>query len=174
MSQEDDFPDEPLPEDPPPIEGEGGVIFERSHSSEESGDITSLDDQPAVQPLAAPIASVGYGHTDPASLASVQSTELAHPDLHVQEQPAMAEAAVVSEPVAAIETPPPTESTESAKLDLSNWDPHLAHLAQVGLTSSDHWEEQIKPRITQLQDEITEVHGQLDDLVKAKPFHKLS
>lgn len=174
MSQEDDFPDEPLPEDPPPIEGEGGVIFERSHSSEESGDITSLDGQPSDQPLPPPVASGGYGHTDPASLAAVQTTELADPELHVQEQPAMAEAGVANEPVVATVAPPPAENTESAKLDLSNWDPHLAHLAQVGLTSSDHWEEQIKPRITQLQDEITEVHGQLDDLVKAKPFHKLS
>ena len=120
-----------------------------------------------------------YGRTDPASLAAVQSHELSDPSLEAAAATELAAPELtafkpgegIQVPVADVESRPEKPLPAS---DFSNWDPHLAHLAQVGLTSSDHWEEQIKPRITQLQDEITEVHGQLDDLVKAKPFHKLS
>jgi hypothetical protein len=74
-------------------------------------------------------------------------------------------------PAQAVETP---VEPETAAPDLSHWDPHLAHLAQVGLTSADHWEEQIKPRIDQLNQDITHVNEQLDDLEKAKSKPKKS
>jgi hypothetical protein len=45
----------------------------------------------------------------------------------------------------------------------------LIHLAQVGLTSSDQWEEQIQPRIQKLNDDIAQVHVQLDELERNKP-----
>ena len=45
----------------------------------------------------------------------------------------------------------------------------LAHLAQVGLTSSDQWEEQIQPRIQKLSEDIAQVHVQLDELERSKP-----
>ena len=44
-----------------------------------------------------------------------------------------------------------------------------AQLAQVGLTSSDQWEEQIQPRIQKLNDDIAQVHVQLDALERKKP-----
>ena len=46
--------------------------------------------------------------------------------------------------------------------------PHLAHLAQVGLTDSDTWEEQIKPRIEYLHEQIDEVNVRLDHLTTRK------
>ena len=47
--------------------------------------------------------------------------------------------------------------------------PVLAHLAQVGMTSADHWEEQIQPRLQQLHEDIAQVHTQLDMLERQKP-----
>jgi hypothetical protein len=46
--------------------------------------------------------------------------------------------------------------------------PHLAHLTQVGLTDSDTWEEQIKPRIDHLHEQIDDVNVQLDHLTTRK------
>jgi hypothetical protein len=46
--------------------------------------------------------------------------------------------------------------------------PHLAQLAQVGLTNSDTWDEQIKPRIEHLQGQILEINGRLDHLTTRK------
>jgi len=174
MNQEDDFPDEPLPDEPPPIEGEGELVFERSQSSGNAGEVTSMDEPTHEPPLHAPTQARGYGHDDPASLAAVQSTQLAAPDLSVQNQPELPHAQVVSQPEAAAAPAQVNELPEPEKLDLSNVNPFLAHLAQVGLTSSDYWREHIDHRITQLHDEILQVHVQLDVLAKAKPFHKLS
>jgi hypothetical protein len=46
--------------------------------------------------------------------------------------------------------------------------PHLAHLAQVGLTNSDTWNEEIKPRIENLQGQILEINDRLDHLTTRK------
>ncbi len=174
MSQEDDFPDEPLPEDPPVAQAEAEVIFERSQTTDVSTAITALEG--SSEPLAAAERESlsSYGRNDPASLAAVQSTELAAPDLHTQDQPELAHAAQGSAPVAATQHPAEVEKSGTIQPDLSNWDPHLAHMAQVGLTSADHWEEQVKPRIDQLHDDINVVNMQLDNLVKAKPKYKHS
>ena len=113
-----------------------------------------------------------YGRSDPASLAAVSSLDLQNPDLHDAQQPDLPHASLApnpeeSAPVAApLATPPAT--------DFSNWDPHLAHLAQVGLIAADHWEEQIKPRIDQLHEDIEQVHEQLNDLEHARRQTKKS
>ena len=128
-----------------------------------------------------------YGHTDPASLAAVQSHEL--PDASLQSQagqdldnPTLTPLSegeglrnADSGPGVSHELQPEDAPETLVKSDdFSNWDPHLAHLAQVGLTPADHWDEQIKPRIDQLHEDITQVNEQLDDLEKAKPKTKKS
>jgi hypothetical protein len=127
-----------------------------------------------------------YGHTDPASLAAVQSHEL--PDASMQALAAQdidnprlvqwTEGARLSQADARPGVPPGRQSEGATTFfkskDFSNWDPHLAHLAQVGLTPADHWDEQFKPRIDQLHEDITQVNEQLDDLEKAKPKTKKS
>jgi len=169
MSQENDFPDEPLPDDPPPAEEEGNVVFERNQSTHASSEITALNGGPNHSPVADGETFSAYGRLDPASLAALQSTELAEPDLYNHGQAELADAQVVSQPVATA-----LDTQEAAKpipleLDLSNWNPHLAHLVQVGLTSADLWEEQYKPRIDQLHDEINTVNMRLDNLARFKP-----
>ncbi len=174
MSQKNDFPDEPLPDDPPPTEEEGNVVFEQSQSTHASSEITAFNGGPEHLPAADRETLSAYGRVDPASLAALQSTELAEPDLHNQEQAELANAQVVSQSVA---TAPDTQETAKLtllELDLSNWDPHLAHLAQVGLTSADHWEVQVKPRIDQLHDDINMVNMRLDNLVRFKSKYKHS
>lgn len=120
-----------------------------------------------------------YGRTDPASLAATQSHDLPDPSLKVASSaaltnPLLTKFAPDGEGVLADRTPESAPHTASAAVDFSKWDPHLAHLAQVGLISADHWDEQIKPRIDQLQEDITQVNEQLDDLEKAKPKPKKS
>ena len=44
-----------------------------------------------------------------------------------------------------------------------------AQLAQVGLTSSDQWEEHFQPRIQKLNEDIALVHVELDKLERKKP-----
>jgi hypothetical protein len=67
-----------------------------------------------------------------------------------------------------------TPGPAPAGANLSNVDPHLAHLTQVGLVAADQWEEQIKPRIDQLHSDIDLVNEQLDHLDKAKRTIKKS
>ena len=168
MSQPTNISDDPLPPADPvsPLEDAGMS----EHHAHEDVNKLHLED-----PHLGPAGS--YGHTDPASLAAVQNHELADPSLDLAENterqaPELATfipGEGVASPLLESDTEPqsPDKST-----DFSNWDPHLAHLAQVGLTSADHWDEQIKPRIDQLHDDITQVNEQLDDLEKAKPKPK--
>lgn len=107
-----------------------------------------------------------YGLSDPTSLAAVATLELHDPDLHP---------AITTELAAPIWTPSSDTATNVADAKPSVT-PHLSqqpsvliHLAQVGLTSSDQWEEQIQPRIQKLNDDIAQVHVQLDELERNKP-----
>jgi len=50
----------------------------------------------------------------------------------------------------------------------------VSHMAQVGLTSSDQWDEHFQPRIQKLHDDIAQVHLQLDQLERKKPLLKFS
>jgi hypothetical protein len=106
-----------------------------------------------------------YGLSDPASLAAAPTLELHDPDL----QPAIS-----TELVAPIWMPPTNTVTDAAVAKqtaappLSQQPSVLTHFAQVGLTSSDQWEEQIQPRIQKLNDDIAQVHVQLDQLERKK------
>ena len=107
-----------------------------------------------------------YGLSDPTSLAAVTTLELHDPDLHP---------AITTELAAPIRVPP-TDTVTDAEVAKQTAIPHLSqqpsvliHLAQVGLTSSDQWEEQIQPRIQKLNDDIAQVHVQLDALERNKP-----
>lgn len=179
MSPSTHISDDPLPPADPvaPLEPAHGAEALAPHEEHPA---------PLEDPDMSPASS--YGRTDPASLAALQSTELADPSLQAEtaaelgepdlNQASQAELGHVSltafspgqGPADAAEQPEKPDAGQ----DFSNWDPHLAHLAQVGLTSADHWEEQIKPRIDQLQEDITQVNEQLDDLEKAKPKPKKS
>lgn len=171
MSQPSQISDDPLPDADPvePLEKAEAVVPESHHDDNK----LHLED-----PHFGPVSS--YGQTDPASLAAVQTHDLPDPSLnpvkteeltdpHLTKFTPGGEGLAADPPTAAPETP--VESAP-AGADFSNWDPHLAHLAQVGLTPADHWEEQIKPRIDQLHQDITQVNEQLDDLDKAKPKPK--
>jgi len=136
-----------------------------------------------------------YGLSDPASLAAAGTGQLHDPELAVQQAQKTAQATVGSTegPAPALaQTPGPaaaaTEAaaaaaaaTQSLALVVSNASltlgdlssikssqPHLAHLSQVGLTQSDTWDEQIKPRIEHLQGQILEINDRLDHLTTRK------
>ncbi|MEN9688843.1 MAG: hypothetical protein RI998_840 [Pseudomonadota bacterium] len=170
MSQPTQISDEPLPAADPvePLNEKASDAPESHHEDKPS----HLSD-PHLEPASS------YGRTDPASLMAVQSHELQDPSLNPATADALANPSltrfvpggegVTPDQPAGTPVQPATVGT-----DLSHWDPHLAHLAQVGLTSADHWEEQIKPRIDQLHEDITQVNEQLDDLEKAKSKPKKS
>ena len=115
----------------------------------------------------------GYGHNDPASVAGKIQLDLHAPALAPVEQ------SPVNPPIwgaqAQPPSPPPTGEGPAVEQDVEMAEskpaqPHmLAHLAQVGLVSADQWEEQIQPRLTQLHDDIAQVHTQLDVLERQKP-----
>jgi hypothetical protein len=158
-SSTDEFPDEPEPEpeaDPPAQTGE------------------ALDEQPSAlgdyESALEPRSS--YGHSDPASLAAAGSGHLLDPELAAPTQQALSEANLVAivAPPAAVQTDS-AEPTQSAPVqpDGLMLQPHLAHLTQVGLTDSDTWEEQIKPRIEHLHEQIDDVNVRLDHLTTRKP-----
>ena len=134
-----------------------------------------------------------YGLSDPASLAAAGTGQLHDPELAAQQAQKTAQATVGSTegPAPALaQTPGPaaaaTEAaaaaaTQSLALVVSNASltlgdlssikssqPHLAHLSQVGLTQSDTWNEQIKPRIEHLQGQILEINDRLDHLTTRK------
>ena len=111
--------------------------------------------------------NTGYGHSDPASLAAVSTLELHEPELH-QVQGQQLEAPIW-DPATDTAVAASVDSTSDIPPSLSQQPSILAHLAQVGLTSSDQWEEQIQPRIQKLNDDIAQVHVQLDDLERNKP-----
>ena len=107
-----------------------------------------------------------YGLHDPTTLAAVDTLELHDPDLHPVEGSELAAPIWTQPPEIAVET---ADVQQSAPPILSQQPSVLSHLAQVGLTSSDQWEEQIQPRIQKLQDDIAQVHVQLDELERTKP-----
>ena len=108
----------------------------------------------------------GYGHTDPTSLASLSTLELHEPDLHAIEEPKVEDSIWTSSSDESAVVAVAEQATPSL---LSQQPSVLAHLAQVGLTSSDQWEEQIQPRIQKLNEDIAQVHVQLDELERVKP-----
>ena len=113
-------------------------------------------------------ANSGYGHTDPASLAAAITLDLHNPELKPAEtetlnQPIWGQSGPEAEAIAS------GDSTAAVPTAWSQMPPVLAHLAQVGLTSADQWEEQIQPRMQQLHEDIAQVHAQLDVLERQKP-----
>ena len=156
-SSTDEFPDEPEPEtepmpEPEPLDAEfvDPASPEISDSADKASEHVS-----------------SYGHSDPASLAAQGLGELRHAQLGPVQTHELAEAELASsdteQPVLA---EPALTPSHSEGLVLQ---PHLAHLAQVGLTDSDTWEEQIKPRIEHLHEQIDEVNVRLDHLTTRKP-----
>ena len=114
-------------------------------------------------------AESSYGHSDPASLAAGISVDLHDPELQAADkdnlnQPIWGQSGPQSDTASADEP-----ATAPAASPWSQMPPVLAHLAQVGLTSSDQWEEQIQPRLQQLHEDIAQVHAQLDVLERQKP-----
>ncbi len=156
-SSTDEFPDEPEPEpeaDPPAQTGE------------------ALDEQPSAlgdyESALEPRSS--YGHSDPASLAAAGSGHLLDPELAAPTEQALSEAtlvAIVDHPAVQADStePAPSALVQPEGLTLQ---PHLAHLTQVGLTDSDTWDEQIKPRIEHLHEQIDDVNVRLDHLTTRK------
>jgi len=156
-SSTDEFPDEPEPEpeaDPPAQTGE------------------ALDEQPSAlgdyESALEPRSS--YGHSDPASLAAAGSGHLLDPELAAPTEQALSEATLVAiDDHPSVQTdsaePAPSALVQPEGLTLQ---PHLAHLTQVGLTDSDTWEEQIKPRIEHLHEQIDDVNVRLDHLTTRK------
>ena len=153
----DEFPDEPEPEpeaDPPAQTGE------------------ALDEQPSAlgdyESALEPRSS--YGHSDPASLAAAGSGHLLDPELAAPTEQALSEATLVAiDDHPSVQTdsaePAPSALVQPEGLTLQ---PHLAHLTQVGLTDSDTWDEQIKPRIEHLHEQIDDVNVRLDHLTTRK------
>jgi len=156
-SSTDEFPDEPEPEpeaDPPAQTGE------------------ALDEQPSAlgdyESALEPRSS--YGHSDPASLAAAGSGHLLDPELAAPTEQALSEATLVAiDDHPSVQTdsaePAPSALVQPEALTLQ---PHLAHLTQVGLTDSDTWDEQIKPRIEHLHEQIDGVNVRLDHLTTRK------
>jgi len=161
-SSTDEFPDEPEPETEPMPEPE--------QLDAEFVDPVSDAAEPPLASASGPHSS--YGHLDPASLAAAGSGQLHDPDLAAQAGHALASASALS----LVSSKGPSEhasATESAAAGTQApkglvAQPHLAHLTQVGLVDADTWDEQIKPRIAHLQEQITEVNDRLDHLTTRK------
>jgi hypothetical protein len=142
-SSTDEFPDEPEPEAQPEPE---------------------LEPEPSTEPQSS------YGHSDPATLAAAGSGPLLDPELGAPTEQTLSEATLVAVDSPAAAQTHPEEPAPSAQVQPQGLllQPHLAHLAQVGLTDSDTWEEQIKPRIEHLHEQIDEVNVRLDHLTTRK------
>ena len=160
-SSTDEFPDEPEPEPEPEAEAEAPAQTGEALDEQPSA---LGDDESATEPRSS------YGHSDPATLAAAGSGHLLDPELAAPTEQTLSETTLV-----AIVAPPAvqTDSAEPAPSALVQPDglmlqPHLAHLTQVGLTDSDTWEEQIKPRIEHLHEQIDEVNVRLDHLTTRK------
>lgn len=173
-------------------------VFERSSASHDtviqsaaSTDEFPNEPEPETEPMPEPQPldaefvepQSSYGLLDPASLAAAGTGELHNPELAEQQPQETAQATLGSAKDPTL-TPTPTPGPAAAASlalvvsnatltpgDLSSIEasqPHLAHLAQVGLTQSDTWEEQIKPRIEHLQEQILEINDRLDHLTTRK------
>ena len=175
MTSEDAFNDKPvaeIDENAVAMALDSDHVFERSSlppeqvlPSPSSTDAFPDEPEPSPEPLPEPQSS--YGLSDPASLAAAGSGELKEAQLGPAHSDELAQAALSS----SHEEAPSTES-EVALVQASPeglvLQPHLAHLAQVGLTHADTWGEQIKPRIDTLHEQIDEVNVRLDHLTTPK------
>lgn len=189
MSSEDNFDDQPLPD---VNEKDAAKAFNAEHVFERSSaspaavfpSATSVDEfpdepEPETEPMPEPQAldaefvepQSSYGLSDPASLAAAGTGELHDPELVAQEVPETAQATleVAAGPEAARLVLVPSSDLLASQISLGKvLQPHLAHLAQVGLTHSDTWNEEIKPRIENLQGQILDINDRLDHLTTRK------
>jgi len=178
MSSEEHFDDKPLADvDEHAVAKalDSERVFERSSAAPElvipsasSTDEFPDEPEPEAEPPSEPQSS--YGHSDPATLVAAGSGPLLNPELGAPTEQTLSEATLVAvdSPAAAQidpAEPAPSDQVQPQGLVLQ---PHLAHLAQVGLTDSDTWEEQIKPRIEHLHEQIDEVNVRLDHLTTRK------
>ena len=178
MSSEEHFDDKPLADvDEQAVAKalDSDRVFERSSAppalvipSASSTDEFPDEPEPEPEPSSEPQSS--YGHSDPATLAAAGSGPLLNPELGTPTEQTLSEATlVVMDSPAAAQTdlaePAPSDPVQPQGVVLQ---PHLAHLAQVGLTDSDTWEEQIKPRIEHLHEQIDDVNVRLDHLTTCK------
>ena len=178
MSSEEHFDDKPLAdvdEQAVAKELDSERVFERSSAppalvipSASSTDEFPDEPEPEPEPSTEPQSS--YGHSDPATLAAAGSGPLLDPELGAPTEQTLSEATLVAvdSPVAAQIDPAESAPSDQVQPDGLVLQPHLAHLAQVGLTDSDTWEEQIKPRIEHLHEQIDEVNVRLDHLTTRK------
>jgi hypothetical protein len=115
-----------------------------------------------------------HTHTDPHSLAAVAETELHDPDLHRAQQTALATPELHEEAQPTLPAPSltvvevPEQALQTVEIEPSKTQALNAHMAQVGLTSSDQWEEHFQPRIQKLTEDIALVHVELDKLERKK------
>jgi len=156
-SSTDEFPDEPEPEPEADPTAQTGEALDEQPSA--LGDYES-----ALEPRSS------YGHSDPTSLAAAGSGHLLDPELAAPTEQALSEATLVAiDDHPSVQTdsaePAPSALVQPEGLTLQ---PHLAHLTQVGLTDSDTWDEQIKPRIEHLHEQIDDVNVRLDHLTTRK------
>lgn len=161
-SSTDEFPDEPEPMSEPMPEPEP--------LDAEFVDPANAEDAPPSVKLSEHHSS--YGHSDPASLAAAGSGELHDPELTAQVAQDLPHAALSSLDADAQEPHSVSVAMHAAASAVLPeglvLQPHLAHLAKVGLVDSDTWDEQVKPRIEHLQTQISEVNERLDHLTTTK------
>jgi hypothetical protein len=131
----------------------------------------AISDDPLPEGERVPPAQV---HTDPHSLAAVASSELHDPDLHRVQDPALlapdlqhAEPTPLADVSTALAQPPAHSPPYVVVVPSKN---HALNtqMAQVGLTSSDQWQEHFQPRIQKLTEDIALVHVELDKLERKK------
>lgn len=131
----------------------------------------AISDDPLPEGERVPPAQV---HTDPHSLAAVATSELHDPDLHRVQDPALpapdlhhAEQTPLADASNAL-TQTPEHNPSSVVVVPSKNHALNAQMAQVGLTSSDQWQEHFQPRIQKLTEDIALVHVELDKLERKK------
>jgi len=178
MSSEEHFDDKPLAdvdEQDVAMALDNERVFERSSAppalvipSASSTDEFPDETEPEPEPSSESRSS--YGNSDPATLAAAGSGPLLDPELGAPTEQTLSEATLVAvdSPVAAQIDPAESAPSDQVQPDGLVLQPHLAHLTQVGLTDSDTWEEQIKPRIEHLHEQIDEVNVRLDHLTTSK------
>ena len=178
MSSEEHFDDKPLADvDEQDVAKalDSERVFERSSAppalvipSASSTDEFPYETEPEPEPSSESRSS--YGNSDPATLAAAGSGPLLDPELGATTDQTLLEATLVAVDSHAVLLTEPAESAPSDQVlsDGLVLQPHLAHLTQVGLTDSDTWEEQIKPRIEHLHEQIDEVNVRLDHLTTRK------
>lgn len=178
MSSEEHFDDKPLAdvdEQDVAMVLDSERVFERSSAppalvipSASSTDEFPDETEPEPEPSSESRSS--YGNSDPATLAAAGSGPLLDPELGATTDQTLSEATLVAVDFPVVAQTELAGSAPSAQVlsDGLVLQPHLAHLTQVGLTDSDTWEEQIKPRIEHLHEQIDEVNVRLDHLTTRK------